>query len=331
MALGFLTSLRGKIVAVVGLLVAAGLLLLSATNVYTARSHALQSLVDQTKALSRAHAAGVADWVASRKQVVLSFAGAVPEAEPVKYLQQAKIAGDVDTAYIGFADKRTAFSSPQDLPADYDPTSRPWYQLAAKESGPVVTDPYLDAGTKKLVITFAAAVKNGAQVAAVTALDVFMDGVVRNVASIRPTPGTYGLIVGKDGKIVVHEDTSLAMKPITDIAPRSGRRRAGCPGQRGHPARSDAARRNPPGVCTGHSRDHLDLAGRLEPRRGHAWGDGPGLVGRRLERGHRCDCRTGDRRHLDPVAGPLGGVAQCHAGHWLGRGRPDPAHSHRGQ
>nr|WP_315478339.1 methyl-accepting chemotaxis protein [uncultured Rhodoferax sp.] len=222
MALGFLTSLRGKIVATVGLLVAAGLLVLSATNVYTARSHALQSLEEQTKALSRAHAAGVADWVTSRKQVVISFAGAIPEADPIKFLQQAKIAGDVDTAYIGFADKRTAFSSPQELPPDYDPTSRPWYQLAAKESGPVVTDPYLDAGTKKLVITFASAVKDGAQVSAVTALDVFMDGVVRNVASIRPTPGTYGLIVGKDGKIVVHEDTALAMKPITEIAPELG-------------------------------------------------------------------------------------------------------------
>ncbi|TAH11901.1 MAG: HAMP domain-containing protein [Curvibacter sp.] len=217
-----MTSLRGKIVATVGLLVAGSLLVLSATNVYTARSHALESLDSQTRALSKSHAAGVGDWVTSRKQVVNSIAGAVPEADPIKYLQQAKIAGDVDTAYIGFADKRTAFSSPQELPADYDPTSRPWYQLAAKESGPVVTSPYLDAGTKKLVITFASAVKSGGQVGAVTALDVFMDGVVRNVASIRPTPGTYGLIVGKDGKIVVHEDTSLVLKSITDIAPSLG-------------------------------------------------------------------------------------------------------------
>ena len=222
MNLGFLTSLRGKIVATVGLLVVAGLLGLSITNVLTARSYALESLGNQTRALSHSHAAGVGDWVASRQQVVKSFAGAVPEADPIKFLQQAKIAGDVDTAYIGYADKRTAFSSPQTLPPDYDPTSRPWYQLAAKAAGPVVTEPYLDAGTKKLVITFASAVKEGAQVSAVTALDVFMDGVVRNVASIRPTPGTYGFIVAKDGKIVVHEDTALVLKPVTDIAPTLG-------------------------------------------------------------------------------------------------------------
>ena len=121
--------------------------------------------------------------------------------------------------YIGYADKRTAFSSPQNLPADYDPTSRPWYQQASALAQSVVTEPYVDAGSQKLVITFASAVKEGAQVKAVTAADVFMDSVVRNVASIRPTPGTYGFIVSHAGKILVHENTALLLKPLSDIAP----------------------------------------------------------------------------------------------------------------
>jgi methyl-accepting chemotaxis protein len=83
----------------------------------------------------------------------------------------------------------------------------------------VVTEPYVDAGSKKLVITFAAAVKEGGQVKAVTSVDVFMDAVMRNVASIRPTPGTYGFIVSKDGKIMVHEDATVLLKSVTDIAP----------------------------------------------------------------------------------------------------------------
>ena len=76
----------------------------------------------------------------------------------------------------------------------------------------------MDAGSKKLVITFASAIKTGGQLQAVTAADVFMDGVVRNIASIRPTPGTYGLIVSKDGRIMVHEDTSLVLKPISSLS-----------------------------------------------------------------------------------------------------------------
>ena len=215
----YLNSLRGKIVATTGLLVLLGLLTLAAINVFTARQHALASLNAQIMALTLAHAQGISEWVAARTLVVKSVAGAVGQPEPVKFLEQAKIAGGVDSAYIGYADKRTDFSEKQDLPADYDPTSRPWYQQAAAASGPVITEPYVDASTKKLVITFAFALKEGAQVKAVTALDVFMDSIVRNVTSIRPTPSTYGFIVSKDGKIVVHEDTSLLLKPATDIAP----------------------------------------------------------------------------------------------------------------
>jgi methyl-accepting chemotaxis protein len=217
--LAFLKSLRGKVVVATGGLVLLGLLLLTAANLLTARSNALTSLNEQTRALSRSHATGVADWVTSRHQVVKSVAGKIAEANPIPFLVGAKIAGDVDSVYIGYPDKRTAFSEVQNLPPDYDPTSRPWYKLAAAANGPVITEPYVDAGSKKLVITFASAIKEGGQVKAVTAADVFMDGVVRNIASIRPTPGTYGLIIAKDGRIMVHEDSALVLKPVSGIAP----------------------------------------------------------------------------------------------------------------
>ena len=213
------SSLRGKIIATTGVMVLVGLLSLTVANVITARSYALSSLGSQVKALAHSHAAGVGDWIAARHLLVKSVASAVNEADPLPYLKQAKIAGDVDTVYIGYADKRTAFSSPQNLPSDYDPTSRPWYQQASASAQSVVTEPYVDAGSQKLVITFASAVKEGAQVKAVTAADVFMDSVVRNVASIRPTPGTYGFIVSHAGKILVHENTALLLKPLSDIAP----------------------------------------------------------------------------------------------------------------
>jgi methyl-accepting chemotaxis protein len=214
-----LTSLRGKIVAITGTLVLLGLLALTASNVLIARQHAMSTLTSQTQDLTSAREDSIAAWVAARHLIVKSFAGAVNEAEPLKFLQQAKTSGGIDSAYIGYADKRTAFSETQNLPPDYDPTARPWYKKAADANGPVVTEPYVDAGSKKTVITFSAAIKENGVVKAVTAADVFMDAVVRNVISIRPTPGSYGFIVSKDGKIVVHEDATLVLKPLSDIAP----------------------------------------------------------------------------------------------------------------
>ncbi|MBT3069188.1 methyl-accepting chemotaxis protein [Rhodoferax sp. U11-2br] len=217
--LSFFRTLRGKVVGVTGALVLLGLLVLSATNLWMARQNALASLADQTRALAHAHAVGVADWMASKHQVVKSVAGRVAEADPVPFLQDAKIAGDVDTVYIGYPDKHYVFSDSRVQAPEYDPTARPWYKKAAAATGPVVTDPYIGAKSKKLLITFASAIQSGGQLQAVTAADVLMEAVVRNIASIRPTPGTYGMVVSKDGRIVVHEDGALLLKPLSDLAP----------------------------------------------------------------------------------------------------------------
>ena len=216
------TSLRGKIVVVTGAVLLVGLVGLSANNVWTARQYALDSLDSQTQSLARSHAEGVAEWVAQNQRVVASLAVAVNDEDPVKALAQAKIGGGVDSVYIGYPDKKAFFSEKPTVPPGWDPTARPWYLQAAAASAPVVTEPYVDASTKKLVITFASASRDGGQVKAVIAADVYMDTVLRNVASLRPTPGTYGFIVAKDGKIVVHEDASLLLKPVVDIAPGLG-------------------------------------------------------------------------------------------------------------
>jgi methyl-accepting chemotaxis protein len=220
--LALFTSLRGKIVAITAAVLLLGLAGLSVSNVWTARQYALEALDSQTRSLATSHAEGVAEWVAQNHRVVASLASAVSEEDPVKSLAQAKIAGGVDSVYIGYPDKKAFFSEKPTVPPGWDPTARPWYLQAAAASGPVVTDPYVDASTKKLVITFASANREGGAVKAVVAADVYMDTISRNIAGIRPTPGTYGFIVSKSGKIVVHEDSNLLLKPLSDIAPSLG-------------------------------------------------------------------------------------------------------------
>ncbi|MCA6218576.1 HAMP domain-containing protein [Ideonella sp. B7] len=215
-------SLRLRLIAACGALVLVSLLLLAGLNQWTAHRAALQSLTGQTLALGRAHASAIAEWMAQRRAVVASIAPAVSEADPVPRLRQADQAGGFDTTYFGFADKRIVFSKPQELPAGYDPTSRPWYTSAAAGQGVVITAPYVDASTKKLVITFAQALRDGGAVQAVAAGDVFMDGVSRNVAAIRPTPHSFGFIVAKDGKVMVHEDVSKVLQPAAQLAPALG-------------------------------------------------------------------------------------------------------------
>ena len=63
--------------------------------------------------------------------------------------------------YVGFADtNRTMVNAIEwDIPDDYNPTQRTWYQQAIQTDQVIFTDPYVDAMTGELVITIAKAIK----------------------------------------------------------------------------------------------------------------------------------------------------------------------------
>lgn len=155
------------------------------------RKHTQAQINDGLDALAGAHAGAFAQWVRGLRDIVSAMGPVAKATEPVPMLLQAAKSGRLDTAYVGHADKRIDFSSPQNLPPGYDPTSRPWYQLAAASDKVVITEPYADAATKRLVVTFALGVKQGGQAMAVVATDVFLDGVVATIKSIKPTPSGW--------------------------------------------------------------------------------------------------------------------------------------------
>ncbi|MDN3546491.1 methyl-accepting chemotaxis protein [Kinneretia asaccharophila] len=183
------------------------------------RKHTQAQVQASLDALASAHGATVAQWVRTQRDIVVALQPVAKQADPIPMLVQAAKSGRMDNAYIGMADKKVHFSTPQnDLPPDYDPTARPWYKQAAAANGPVLTEPYVDAGTKRLVVTFAQAVKEGGQTLAVVASDVYLDGVVETVKSIKPTPSGWAFLVSRQGKIIAHPNANLAMKPSTEMS-----------------------------------------------------------------------------------------------------------------
>ena len=212
-------SLKGQILLVSLACLVVALVALSAANLWTARSHAHASLASETQLLAHSHVETLRTWANAKAAVVEAAGASLDDEQPPKALLMLSKAGDFLVSYFGYADKRTAFSSPQNLPPDYDPTTRPWYQQAAQASGSVLTAPYADAGGNGLVVTFARAAREGGRVKAVMAGDVSLAAVIANVTSIKPTPSSYAFLVGGDGAIIAHPDAKLALKPATDIAP----------------------------------------------------------------------------------------------------------------
>ena len=212
-----LSSLKARLIAIAVSIVVLAMLAVAIANFYTTRSSTLAALDTQMLQLSHSHAQAIAEWLRSKQAVVASLKGGATAADPLPALKAAEQAGTFDMAYIGFADKHAVFSQERQRAADYDPTARPWYKQAADAGAPVITAPYIGASTGKLVVTFAEPLGGKGSVTGVLAADVMMDAVVQNVASIKPTPASYGFLVDGGGKIIAHPDAKLTLKPLAEL------------------------------------------------------------------------------------------------------------------
>jgi len=214
------STIRARIVALAVVIVVVALGTNTALDYFVANSHNNESVNSTLAAVEDSHAAGINDWVASHGQMINSLQDAVVQpGDPVPALKQIAAAGGFTNVYVGYADKTAKFSDPTGIPPDYDPTGRPWYKQAAAAGKAVVTPPYLDVATGKLVVAFATPVVRDGAVKAVVSGDVSMDSVIANVRSIHPTPASFGMLVDSTGAIVAHPDAKLTLKNVSELAP----------------------------------------------------------------------------------------------------------------
>jgi|GEM_PF-930866 len=208
-------SIRTRIIAATAGCLAVALLLNTIINYQVTRRDNLQAQHEMLVSTRTSHGMAISDWVSSKMAVIASLDNVALSDDPVPQFLQMARAGGFSNVYVGYASKTAKFSDPTGVPADYDPTLRPWYQQVAHDDAPVVTAPYVDAGTGKLVVTFAVPVKDNGTLKAVVAGDVTMDNVIANVREIHPTPASSGLLLNNDGSVIAASDPALTLKPFS--------------------------------------------------------------------------------------------------------------------
>ncbi|APG18335.1 chemotaxis protein [Kosakonia radicincitans DSM 16656] len=209
-------SIKSRIIAATAGCLAIALLLNTIINYQVTRQHNQEIQQDILSSTSVSHSIAIADWVASKMEIINSLQSVALTDDPVPIFTQMAHAGGFTNVYIGYASKTAKFSDPTGVPADYDPTIRPWYQQVLKADAPVVTAPYVDAGSGKLVVTFAVPVKENGTLKGVVAGDVSMDSVVANVRGINPSPNSSGLLLDSDGTVIAANSDKLTLKPFAE-------------------------------------------------------------------------------------------------------------------
>ncbi len=124
---------------------------------------------------------------------------------------------DVMYVYVGLKDKRMYLIPETELPEGYDPTSRPWYQSAVAKPGQIIiTEPYADASTGKLVVTIAKTVQTDEGIVGVVALDFDISKLSDVLLSKGKELGYLNAIVSAEGNIIMHSDKTLIGKNVKD-------------------------------------------------------------------------------------------------------------------
>ncbi|QPF75341.1 HAMP domain-containing protein [Roseateles sp. DAIF2] len=213
-----LTTIKSRLIAICMLIVIAAIGVATLASYLSVSAHARRQVLAQLSDLGEAHAGTMAGWVKAQKDIVAALAPAAALDAPQAALEQALKSGRLDLAFIGHADKRMISVPDRQRPADYDPTVRPWYKLAEGADAPVLTAPYIASSSKKLVVSFASAIKAGGATRAVAGADVALDDVIATLKSIKPTESGFAFLLAKDGKIIAHPDAALTLKPVAELS-----------------------------------------------------------------------------------------------------------------
>ncbi|ABR50709.1 methyl-accepting chemotaxis sensory transducer [Alkaliphilus metalliredigens QYMF] len=125
---------------------------------------------------------------------------------------------NVLNVYIGTAKGDMMIYPETELPEDFDPRARPWYEVAIAADDIAWTDPYVDAGTGQLVVTVAHPVYNSYgsnELVGVVALDVALGSLESLVLNTSLGQSGYVSLTNGEGVTMVHPDADL----IGDIMP----------------------------------------------------------------------------------------------------------------
>ena len=211
------------------ILVAASLVVIAAFGGFSVYIDSLQhdvttrSVEENISSSGKQAAQSVANWLNGRVTLTAMAANAVgnsvDQAGLESALQNDVLAKEFISTYVGDEAGKFTMWPASEMPADYDPRKRPWYQDSVKANAAVLTDPYIDAASGDLIISAAVPIKRDGKLFGVTGSDFSLASLVSMVKAIDVGGEGFAFLVNKDGQILVHPNAKLVTKTLADAFP----------------------------------------------------------------------------------------------------------------
>lgn len=211
-------SIRARLMMSVGGAVLVLVTINGFVNYFQARSNLHESVSEIITRTGENTTRFVATWFSARSQIVSGAADAYQSGVSTQdTVKQGQLAGNFEVMYVGTSDGQMITYPAINLPADYDPRSRPWYQQGVQAGRQTVTPPYQDASSDKIVMTFVQPVGRD-----IIGADVELGDVANEVLGVRIGDTGYAALIDGENNYLVHPNPSLIGKSVS--AMRGGSR-----------------------------------------------------------------------------------------------------------
>lgn len=122
--------------------------------------------------------------------------------------------GSIEALYFASTDGEMIIAPSQDLPDNFDPRERPWYQEAIDSNDVVFSDPYIHATKNRFVLSLSKKVTTNNETIGVISVDITLN-YIQNILSEKSIGKEgYFFLTTKEGLILSHPDESLLGKTI---------------------------------------------------------------------------------------------------------------------
>lgn len=214
-----------KILLAACLVVTAAFALFTLYNDYQQRNTIRAGLEGDLKAMGDITAQNIESWLSGRLLLIESTAQTIAadsdSRSVLRLLEQRAVAETFLFTYFGSAEGQYQMRpEDEELPSDYDPRTRPWYQAAVSAGGPILTEPYADAGLGSLVMTLAVPVRSNDQTLGVVGGDLALDTLVKIINALDFGGMGHAFLINAKGEVLVHPDQDMVGKSLRELYPQ---------------------------------------------------------------------------------------------------------------
>ncbi|MBT2786573.1 MULTISPECIES: methyl-accepting chemotaxis protein [unclassified Halomonas] len=213
-----LSSLRLRILVITLVVIALALIINASVSYTILKTQNDEQVAQQLASISHGNALAIEEWVAARTAMMEAAQAPVSGRDPVQPLIQLAESGGFLSTYLARPDGSLLTSDGWIPGDDYDPRTRDWYKSAVAQDKTVVSLPYLDANSGRLVVPFSTPIKRNGQLYGVIGGDVEIVNLIAQVNAIQPTPSSFAFLSSGGETVIAHPDSALTLKPLSQLS-----------------------------------------------------------------------------------------------------------------